>query len=146
MLEPWDTMSLRTADLGSMFVASGPVWVNSKHLNRATHYPFCTSLCTGELNATRKRKCFSAVMSTEGRVVGPSWEKSKPTGPKREVKETYRTQRIKQEHAGRERQGGPGDDADPPLAGEIFGSGGGFVRGDLIRASIYKYYKCLSIR
>jgi hypothetical protein len=51
-------MSLRTADLGSVCVASGPVLVNSKHPNRATHYPLYTSLCTGELDAIRKHKCF----------------------------------------------------------------------------------------
>ena len=28
------------------------------HPNRATHHPLYTSLCTGELNAFRKRKCF----------------------------------------------------------------------------------------
>ena len=26
--------------------------------NRAAHYPLYTSLCTGELNAIRKQKCF----------------------------------------------------------------------------------------
>ena len=51
-------MSLRMAELGSVCVASGPMWVNSKHPNRATQYPLYTSLCTGELNATRKHKCF----------------------------------------------------------------------------------------
>ena len=45
-------------------------------------YPLCTSLCTGELNATRKQNAFSAVLSTEGRVGGPCWEKLKPKGPK----------------------------------------------------------------
>ena len=58
MLQPWDTMSLRTADLGSVCVASGPMWVDSKYPNRATHYPLYTSLCTGKLNAIRKHKCF----------------------------------------------------------------------------------------
>ena len=58
MLQPWDTMSLSTADLGSVCVASGPVWVNTKHPNRATIYLLYTSLCTGELNAIRKHNCF----------------------------------------------------------------------------------------
>ena len=60
MFQPWDTMSLKTADLGSVCVASGPMWVNSKHPIRATHYPFYmyTSLCTGGLNAINKHKCF----------------------------------------------------------------------------------------
>ena len=58
MLQLWDTMSLRTADLGSVCVASAILWIDSKHPNRATHYPFYTSLCTAELNATRKQKCF----------------------------------------------------------------------------------------
>ena len=31
------------------------------------------SLCTGELNAIRKQNSCSAVLSTEGRVVGPCW-------------------------------------------------------------------------
>ena len=51
-------MSLRTADMGLVCVASRPVWVNSKHPDRATHYPLYTSLCTGELNAIREQKCF----------------------------------------------------------------------------------------
>ena len=58
MLQPWDTMSLRTADLGSVCVASGPVWVYSKHPSRVTLYLLHTSLCTGELNAIRKHDCF----------------------------------------------------------------------------------------
>ena len=58
MLQPWDTMSLKTVYLGSVCVESGPVLVNSKHPNRATHCPLYTSLCTGELNAIRKHKCF----------------------------------------------------------------------------------------
>jgi len=58
MLQPWDTMSLIKADLGSVCVVSGPMSVNSKHPNRVTLYPFYTSLCTGELNASRKHKCF----------------------------------------------------------------------------------------
>ena len=33
-------------------------WINSKHPNRATLYLLYTSLCTGELNAIRKHKCF----------------------------------------------------------------------------------------
>ena len=51
-------MRLRTVDLGSVCVASGPVWVKSKHPNRATLYLLYTSLCTGELNAIRKHNCF----------------------------------------------------------------------------------------
>ena len=51
-------MSLRTADFGSVCVASGPMWVKSKHTNRATHYPLHTILCIGELNAIRNHKCF----------------------------------------------------------------------------------------
>ena len=58
MLQPWDTMSLRTADLGSVCVASEILLDELKHPNRATHYPLYTSLCTGELNAIRKHKCF----------------------------------------------------------------------------------------
>ena len=51
------------------------------HPNRATHCSLCTSLCTGELNAIRKQNTFSAVISTEGRVVGLCWAKLSPTGP-----------------------------------------------------------------
>ena len=40
------------------------------------------TLSPGSINS------FSAVLSTEGRVVGPCWEKSKPTGPVRRG-ETY---------------------------------------------------------
>ena len=57
MLQPWDTISLRTADLGLVYVASGPMWFNSKDPNRATHYPLHTSLCSGQINAIRKQKC-----------------------------------------------------------------------------------------
>ena len=51
-------MSLSTADLGSVCVASGPTWVNLKHPNRTTLYLLYTSLCTGELDAIRKHECF----------------------------------------------------------------------------------------
>ena len=57
------------------------VWINSKLPKRAAHYPLYTSLCTGELNTIRKLNAFSAILSTEGRVVGPCWEKFKPKGP-----------------------------------------------------------------
>ena len=36
----------------------GTSWYTFTHPNRATHYPLYTSLCTGELNAIRKQKCF----------------------------------------------------------------------------------------
>ena len=46
-------------------------WYAFTHPNRATHYPLYTSLCTEELNAIRKQKfSLSAVLSTEGRVLG----------------------------------------------------------------------------
>jgi len=35
-----------------------PLAWHSKHPNRATHCPLYTSLCSGELNAIRKHKCF----------------------------------------------------------------------------------------
>ena len=38
--------------------------------------------CTGELNAIRKQIAFSAVLCTQGRVVGLCWEHWKPKGPK----------------------------------------------------------------
>ena len=56
MLQPWDTMSLRTADLGLVCVRARVGWL--KHPNRATLYLLYTSLCTGELNAIRKHNCF----------------------------------------------------------------------------------------
>jgi len=58
MLQLRDTMSLSTADLGPVCVASGPMWVKLKHPNRFTHDPLYTSICTGELNAIPKHKCF----------------------------------------------------------------------------------------
>ena len=82
MIQPWDTMSLIKADLGSVCVASGPVWVDSKHPNRATLYPLYASLCTGEQTRSESINAFSAVLSTEGRVVGLCWEKFKPQCPK----------------------------------------------------------------
>jgi hypothetical protein len=51
-------MGLLEADLVSVCVATGPMWVNSKHPNRVTLYLLYTSLCTGELNAIRKHKFF----------------------------------------------------------------------------------------
>ena len=56
-------------------------WYTFTHPKKATHYPLYTSLCTGELNAIRKQNAFAAVLSTEWRVVGPFWDKSKPKGP-----------------------------------------------------------------
>ena len=38
--------------------------------------------CSGELKAIRKQNAFSAVLSTEGRVVTLCWDKFKPRGPK----------------------------------------------------------------
>ena len=34
----------------------------------------------------QSKDAFAAVLSTEGRVVGPCWEKLKPKGPKRPIK------------------------------------------------------------
>ena len=45
-------------------------------------YLLHTSLCTGELNAIQKQNVFSAVLSTEGRIVGLCLAKLKPKGPK----------------------------------------------------------------
>ena len=74
ILELRDTMSLIKADLGSVYTFTHP--------NSTTLYLIYTSACTGELNAIRKQNAFSAVLSTEGRVVGPCWKKLKPEGPK----------------------------------------------------------------
>ena len=46
------------AGLGSVCVASEILLDQLKHPNRATLYPFYTSLCTGKLNAVRKHICF----------------------------------------------------------------------------------------
>ena len=53
-------------------------WYAFTHPNRATLYLLYTSLWTGEVNATRKQNSFSAVLFTEGPVVGLCWAKSKP--------------------------------------------------------------------
>ena len=58
MLQPRDTMSLRTADLSSVRARARAHWGSLKHPKRATLYLLYTSLCTGELNAIRKHKCF----------------------------------------------------------------------------------------
>ena len=58
MLQPWDTMSRIKADLGSVCVTRAACLGELKHPNRATHYPLYKSLCTGKLNAIRKKKCF----------------------------------------------------------------------------------------
>jgi hypothetical protein len=58
MPQPWDTMSLIKADLGSVCVRARSYLEAIKHPNRATLYLLYTSLCTGELKAIRKQKCF----------------------------------------------------------------------------------------
>ena len=114
MLQPWDTMSLRTADLGSVCVASGPMWVNSKHLNRATllsslhellHWrakrdpkvkmlflqSFLRKACRwamlGELKPKGPKG--STFLASQGRVVGLCWEHLKPKGPKERKKKDF---------------------------------------------------------
>ena len=57
ILQPRDTMSLRTADLSSVCVRARTHLSSLKH-NRATHYFTYANLCPGELNAIRKQKCF----------------------------------------------------------------------------------------
>jgi len=37
----------------------GTSWYTFTHPNKTALYPLYTSLCTGELNAIRKQKCFS---------------------------------------------------------------------------------------
>ena len=58
MPQPWDTMSLIKADLDSVCVRARSSLEAIKHPKRTTLYPLFTSLCTGELNAIRKQKCF----------------------------------------------------------------------------------------
>ena len=71
--------------LGFGVCASATPWVNSntppESVIRTTLYFLYTSRCTGELNAIRKQNAFSAVLSTEGRVVGLCWAKLKSKGP-----------------------------------------------------------------
>jgi hypothetical protein len=58
ILQSWDTMSLIKADLWFGVWASEVLWINSNTPREPTLYPLFTSLCTGELNAIRKQKCF----------------------------------------------------------------------------------------
>ena len=53
VLQPWDTMSLRTADLGSVCVRARPDWVNS---NTPTEPPFISSTRASAWTATRDRE------------------------------------------------------------------------------------------
>ena len=53
MLQPWDTMGLSTADLGSVCVRARPDLVNSNTPTEPPTIPLYTTLCTGELNAIR---------------------------------------------------------------------------------------------
>ena len=58
----------------------GLCWEHSKPKGpKGPKKPAAAKLCTGELNAIRKHKCFLCLR--EGRVVGPCWEKLKPKGP-----------------------------------------------------------------
>ena len=81
MLQPWDTMSLIQADLGLVRGRARAHLGSLKHPKRINLYPLYTSLCIGELNTIRKQNAFSAVLSTEGRVVGLCWAQLKPKGP-----------------------------------------------------------------
>jgi len=45
-------------------------------------YPLGLKACRGPGGLRFYKNAFSAVLSTEGRVVGPWWEKLKPKGPK----------------------------------------------------------------
>ena len=58
ILQLRDTTSLSTADLGSVCVRARTHLGSLKHPNRTTFYLLYTSLCTRELNAIRKHKCF----------------------------------------------------------------------------------------
>jgi len=81
MLQPWDTMSLRTADLDSVCVRARFSWLTQTPQQNHPLSPLHEPL-HGELNATGSKNAFSAVLSTEGGVVGPCWAKLKPKGPK----------------------------------------------------------------
>ena len=70
MIQPWDTISLINADLGSVCVRARSNWVSS---NTPTKPPFVfltqASALESKSRAKSKNALF-AVLSTEGRVVG----------------------------------------------------------------------------
>ena len=118
MLQPWDTMSLRTADLGSVCVrARAPGLTQTPQQSHPVH--LYTSLCTGKVNAIRKHKCllcspfygraFRWAILGELRPKGPKggfcgswrsvglcWEKSKPEGPEGGYHQPSRLDRFNQ--------------------------------------------------
>ena len=81
LLSATDTMSLRTADLGSVCARATP-WVNS---SIPTEPPLISSTRASALESSTRSEsinAFSAVLSAEGRVVGLCWEHLRPKGPK----------------------------------------------------------------
>ena len=82
MLQPWDTMSLRTADLGLVCVRA-----RAPGLTETPQQSHPLSPLHEPLHWRAKRDPKAQMLSLqsclrEGRVVGPCWEKLKPKGPK----------------------------------------------------------------
>ena len=63
-------------------VASGPVWVDSKQPSSTTLYLLYVSLCTGELNAIPRHKCFRCSPLYGGACRWAMLGELKPNGPK----------------------------------------------------------------
>ena len=84
-LQPWDTMSLLEADLwfGVCSVSMGAISHTFTHPNSTNPLSPLHEPLRGRATRDPKAKnAFSAVLSTEGRVVGLWWAKLKPQGPK----------------------------------------------------------------
>ena len=89
MLRPWDTMSLRTADLGVVCVRA-----RAPGLTQTPQQSHPLSPLHEPLHWRAKRDPKAQMISLqsslrEGRVVGPSWEKLKPKGPKGRKREVF---------------------------------------------------------
>jgi hypothetical protein len=81
MLQPWDTMSLRTADLGLVCVRARALGLTQtpqqSHALSPLHEPL-------HWRAKRDPKALMLSLQSflrEGRVVGLCWAQSKPKGP-----------------------------------------------------------------
>ena len=82
ILQPWDTMSLRKADMGSVCVMRAIFWINSSTPTEPPCIPSSRASALESETRSESKNAFSAVLSTEGRVVGLCWEHLKPKGPK----------------------------------------------------------------
>ena len=82
MLQPWDTMSLRTSDLGSVRGRARAHWGSFKHPKRTTLYLLYTNLCTGEQTPIRKQKRFICSRFHRRACRWAMLGEFKPKGPK----------------------------------------------------------------